>query len=233
VAEAEARLSAVEVQGRYYARQATRLDPLVAAGAETQDRRDQLHSELDQSSAQARQLKAALANARQNDAVFAAQRKQALAQIAQAEAQAAQAQIDLASTVILAARSGRVGDRSVRAGQYVQPGVKLLSIVPVSAIYLVANFKETQLAHMRIGQPVKVAVDALGGRTLDGVVDSFAPGTGAQFALIPPNNATGNFTKIVQRVPVRIRFTAKADERQVLVPGMSATIGVDTRSAPR
>ncbi len=119
----------------------------------------------------------------------------------------------------------------MQVGQYVAPGARLMTIVPVNDIYLVANFKETQIGHMRPGQPATVHVDALGGRVVKGVVDSFSPGTGAEFALLPPENATGNFTKIVQRVPVRIRIEADRDLRQVLVPGLSASVKVDTRSA--
>ena len=140
-----------------------------------------------------------------------------------------QAGHDADSAVIRAAIDGRVGDRSVRQGQFVAPGVKLLSIVPVQRVYLVANFKETQIGKMRIGQPVRVKLDALPDRAIEGVVDSFAPGTGAQFALIPPSNATGNFTKIVQRVPVRIRLTPSADLKGLLTPGLSADVEVDTR----
>jgi membrane fusion protein, multidrug efflux system len=103
--------------------------------------------------------------------------------------------------------------------------------VPVQSVYLEANFKETQVGHMRVGQPATLQVDALHSIELHGVVDSFAPGTGAQFALLPPDNATGNFTKIVQRVPVRIRIETRAETRRVLLPGLSVSVDVDTRSA--
>jgi membrane fusion protein (multidrug efflux system) len=103
-----------------------------------------------------------------------------------------------------------------------------MSVVPVENVYLVANFKETQIHRMRIGQAASVAVDALGGRRIEGTIESFSPGTGAQFALIPPNNATGNFTKIVQRVPVRIELRTAEDLRRSLIPGLSVTVSVDT-----
>ena len=105
-----------------------------------------------------------------------------------------------------------------------------MTIVPVQDIYLVANFKETQIGRMRAGQPATIRVDALPGNDLHGTVDSFSPGTGSQFALLPPQNATGNFTKIVQRVPVRIHVNAGEEARKVLVPGLSVTVYVDTRS---
>jgi membrane fusion protein (multidrug efflux system) len=118
----------------------------------------------------------------------------------------------------------------VRIGQYVQPGTRLLTVVPVQSVYLQANFKETQIGHMRRGQRATLHIDALRGLDLHGVVDSFAPGTGSEFALLPPENATGNFTKIVQRVPVRIRVDAGAQTRALLLPGLSVTVDVDTRS---
>ena len=161
------------------------------------------------------------------------------AQIAQAsagvEAQAAapkSAKLNLGDTLLRASVAGRIGDRSVRLGQFVQPGQRLMSVVPVSDVYLVANFKETQISGMKIGQIAKVKIDALGGKPIDAVVDSFAPGTGAQFALLPPENATGNFTKIVQRVPVRLRLRAPEALRDHLLPGLSAAVSIDTTKAP-
>src|SRR6201999_3019110 len=124
------------------------------------------------------------------------------------EASARQSQLDMQDTTIRSTLAGRVGDRTVRVGQYAQPGTRLMTIVPVQDVYLVANFKETQIGLMRAGQPATIHVDALSGTDLHGTVDSFSPGTGSQFALLPPQNATGNFTKIVQRVPVKIRITA-------------------------
>jgi membrane fusion protein (multidrug efflux system) len=160
-----------------------------------------------------------------------AQIAQARAQLEAAQASAKQAQLDMQDTIVRSALPGKIGDRSVRVGQYVQPGTRMMSVVPVQSTYLVANFKETQVGHMRIGQPVTLHVDALSGTDLHGVVDSFAPGTGAQFALLPPENATGNFTKIVQRVPVRIRINTGPETRSVLLPGLSVTADVDTRSS--
>jgi membrane fusion protein (multidrug efflux system) len=156
---------------------------------------------------------------------------QAAAQLQAAEASAHQSEIDLGHTLIRSSIAGRVGDRTVQLGQYVQPGTRLMSIVPVRQLYLTANFKENQIGRMRVGQPVEIEVDALPDAHITGHVESFSPGTGAQFALLPPENATGNFTKIVQRVPVRISVDASDQARQLLVPGLSATVTVDTRSA--
>jgi membrane fusion protein (multidrug efflux system) len=139
--------------------------------------------------------------------------------------------VNVESTLLRAAISGRVGDLAVRVGQFVQPGTRLMTLVPVDRLFIEANFKETQLGLMRVGQPVRIEVDALPGVELNGRVASFAPGTGAQFSVLPPQNATGNFTKIVQRVPVRIAIDAPPEVRRLLVPGMSVEVTVDTRSA--
>jgi membrane fusion protein (multidrug efflux system) len=133
--------------------------------------------------------------------------------------------------VLRASIDGRVGDKTVRVGQFAQAGTRLMSIVPVKQLYVEANFKETQLGLMRVGQPVTLEVDALPGVEIKGHVQSVSPGTGAQFSLLPPQNATGNFTKIVQRIPVRIAIDAGPETRALLVPGMSADVTVDTRSA--
>ena len=127
-----------------------------------------------------------------------------------------------------------VGDRSVRKGQLVQPGTGLLTVVPMGeAIFLVANFKETQVGAMREGQRASITVDAFGDHVFHGRIVSFAPGTGSQFALLPPENATGNFTKIVQRVPVKIALEAGDPLAARLRPGLSAEAMVDIRDEPR
>ena len=172
-----------------------------------------------------------MASAQTQIAATTAQIAQARAQLEAAKASAQQSRLDLDNTVVRSALAGNVGDRTVRVGQYVQPGTRMLTVVPVQSSYIEANFKETQIGRMRIGQPVTLHVDALPGADLHGTVDSFAPGTGSQFALLPPENATGNFTKIVQRVPVRVRVDTGPETRSVLLPGLSVTVEVDTRSA--
>jgi membrane fusion protein (multidrug efflux system) len=122
-----------------------------------------------------------------------------------------------------------VGDKTVSIGQFVLAGTRLMSVVPLQDVYLEANFKETQIGRLHIGQPVEIRVDALPDIVVAGRVDSLSPGTGAQFALMPPENATGNFTKIVQRVPVRIRIEADPRLRAELLPGLTVTAMVDTR----
>jgi membrane fusion protein (multidrug efflux system) len=231
IAQARAQLAGQRSSAAYAAHEVDRYGPLAAAGAETGDRLDQLKQNRDQARSQAEAGAASLLAAQRRIGALRAQIEASKAQMEQAAAEVRQAQVDVDATVIRASMPGRIGDRSVREGQYVQPGARLMSVVPLQALYLVANFKETQIGHMRPGQPVAVHVDALGGETLHGVVDSFAPGTGAQFALIPPTNATGNFTKIVQRVPVRIRLDAPPSVRPVLLPGLSVTVAVDTKPA--
>src|SRR5439155_3668432 len=141
--------------------------------------------------------------------------------------------INLEHTVVAAPIDGVVGDRTARQGQFVQAGARLMSVVPTSAIYLVANYKETQTGHMTPGQPVSISVDSFPGQTIAGTVDSLAPGTGAQFALLPPENATGNFTKIVQRVAVKILLDPKNPLTSRLRPGLSVTATVDTHDRPQ
>lgn len=151
------------------------------------------------------------------------------AALKQRQAEADLAAVDLANTEIRSPSDGIVGQRAVRTGQYAEPGQPLLAIVPTRTIHIVANFKETQLDGLKVGQPVDIAVDALDGPNLRGRIESFSPASGAQFALLPPDNATGNFTKIVQRVPVRIALDLSQPEAARLKPGMSVITRIDTK----
>lgn len=175
--------------------------------------------------------KANVAIAESDTAVLQARLVEARAALDRAKAQQALAERNLSDTVIRAPSAGVVGNRGVVGGQYVRPGVVMMSIVPVDALWIDANFKETQLAAMGPGQPVEVTVDAMPGITLHGKVESFSPASGALFSLLPPENASGNFTKVVQRVPVKIVLDA-AETRGRLVPGMSVVVTVDTSVEP-
>ncbi len=229
--QAKAQLSASQVTAKFSSDQVRRYKPLAASGADTVEKLDQYRSQAEQNDAQVEINKAQLLSAtKQVDSLKAAV-VQAKAAVDQARAGLLRARIDIGHATIKSPIAGRVGDLTARVGQYVQASTRLMSVVPVDDLYIDANFKETQIGLMRIGQPVTISVDALSGRDLQGRVASFSPGTGAQFALIPPENATGNFTKIVQRVPVRIRFKAGAEARKVLVPGLSVVVSVDTRAA--
>ncbi len=139
---------------------------------------------------------------------------------------------DLAFTVMRAPYDGIVGNRSVEQGDLVSPGQKLAVVVPMDKLYVVANFKETQLARLVPGQKVKVWVDAMDGESFEGTVSSLAPASGAVFSLLPPENATGNFTKVVQRVPVRIDVPAEVLKSGKLRAGLSVVVDVDSRTAP-
>lgn len=161
--------------------------------------------------------------------VLVAQREAAVAAVAQAQAARDLAQIDLDSTVVRAPVSGVIGNRQVRIGRFVTPGVSLLDIVPVNDVWVVANFKETQLENIRPGQSVRITVDGYPDGALDGVVDSFAPGSGSAFSLLPTDNATGNFVRVVQRVPVKIRFANNPLPGRI-VPGLSARVEIDEGS---
>jgi membrane fusion protein (multidrug efflux system) len=233
IVQAQAQLDGARASESYAVQQVERYEPLVSSGAESNERLADLRNAHNQAAARVAADDAALHAAERQPAGTRAQIDQARAQLAAAEASAREAQLDMQDTVVRSTLGGRVGDRTVRVGQYVQPGTRLMTIVPIRDLYLQANFKETQIGRMRAGQPATIEVDALPGVKLHGIVASLSPGTGSQFALLPPQNATGNFTKIVQRIPVRIRLDADADVRKVLVPGLSVTVHVDTRSSRR
>jgi len=230
---AQARASLVNAQRdlSYYNGEVARYRPLVAEGAEPKQTLDQMISNRDKAAATVAAQQAALASAGGKLDSARAQLGQTKAQIEAATAQADAARTDLNTTRLVAPVNGQVASSSVRVGQYVQPGQRLMTIVPIQAIYIEANYKETQIGLMRPGQPATIDVDALPGVEFHGTVESITPGTGATFSLIPPQNATGNFTKIVQRVPVRIRIEAGAEARKVLVPGLSLRVEIDTLGA--
>jgi membrane fusion protein, multidrug efflux system len=137
----------------------------------------------------------------------------------------------LSFTVIRAPLDGVIGNRAMQTGDFVQTGQRLASLVPLDDVYVNANFKETQLAHLRPGQQASIAIDALPEHAIQGTVESFSPASGAVFSLLPPDNATGNFTKIVQRLPVRIHVPLAVARQRLLRPGMSVVVSVNTKSA--
>jgi membrane fusion protein, multidrug efflux system len=229
IAQAKADVETAQVNSSLAEKEFERSSTLVARGFATQQKNEQTESALAQARSTVNLKQAILDAARQKVATLKAQSAQAEAQLAAAKESLAQAEIDLSDTVVRSPIAGRVGDRTVQLGQFAQPGTRMLTIVPTGQIYLVANFKETQVQNMRPGQPVDISVDAYPDLPLTGTVDSFAPGTGAQFALLPPENATGNFTKIVQRVPVRIRVDAPRAAAPAFVPGLSIEVSVNTK----
>jgi membrane fusion protein (multidrug efflux system) len=177
--------------------------------------------------------------ARDEAALVSAQRRLGVLEAGLAESQAAlaragateeEAQLNLSHTQIVSAIDGVVGNRSLRVGQYVQAGTQLMAVVPISSAYIVANYKETQLTDVRPGQPVEIEVDTYPGKVFRGRVDSLSPASGQEFALLPPDNATGNFTKVVQRIPVKIVLDPDNPSAFVLRPGMSVYPRIDTRA---
>jgi membrane fusion protein, multidrug efflux system len=170
--------------------------------------------------------KANLISASKQVELLNAEINQAVAAAARADALQRQAELNLSYTTIVAPIDGVVGNRTLRAGQYVQAGTQLMSLVPASGAYVIANFKETQLTNVQAGQPVDIDVDMFPGKPVHGHVDSLAPASGQEFALLPPDNATGNFTKVVQRIPVKIALDTSS---VVLRPGMSVIPTIQTQ----
>jgi membrane fusion protein (multidrug efflux system) len=167
---------------------------------------------------------------RQQVNALSAELKRLDAQIATARADLAQAQINVQRTQIHSPISGLVGQRAARNGQYVQAGAYMLSIVPDEAIWVQANFKETQIGHMQIGQPAELRFDSFSDTPIQGRIDSLFAASGAQFSLLPPDNATGNFTKVVQRIPVKLTFAADNPLKGKIRPGMSVTVSVNIKA---
>jgi len=183
----------------------------------------------DQANASVQSAQAALDSAVANVDVLQAQRKEAVRTLDELKTALAKAERDLSFTEIRAPVDGVIGNRAAQVGDFVQTGQRVAALVPLSDVFIDANFKETQLARLRPGQPVSITVDALPDEKLDGVVASVSPASGAVFSLLPPDNATGNFTKIVQRLSVRIRVPADVAERGALRPGMSVVAAVNTK----
>jgi len=210
-----------------------RYDNLVASGAVARRDADTYRAAAITAQSDADHSRAELDVSRNQAAVTGAKRATLEASLAEAQAGVtrAQAALNLAKqdqdhAVIRAPIDGVVGDRQVEPGDYVQAGTRLLTIVPLSALYVTANFKETQVSRMTVGQPASIKVDALPGKTLHGEVESFAPGSGSTFSLLPFEPGTGNFTKVVQRVPVRIRLDPGQAGLDRLRPGLSTMVKV-------
>jgi membrane fusion protein (multidrug efflux system) len=225
IRQAEAQVTAISAEKKLAKAVSSRRRELILTSAVSQALLDESEAALSRSEAALMAASAALEAQRQRLAVLATQRNGAIASIAQADAARVLAAIDLDSTVVRAPVSGVVGNRQVRVGRLVAPGVPLLDIVPTHDLWVVANFKETQLEHIRAGQRADIRVDGYPGESFEGVVDSFAPGSGSSFSLLPADNATGNFVRVVQRVAVKIRFTEDPVSARP-VPGLSARVTI-------
>ncbi|EPR23316.1 HlyD family secretion protein [Agrobacterium radiobacter] len=204
IAQATSALDASKASFKYAHSEAARAALLITSGAGSQSRVEQSQSIREQASAAVARDEAGLVAARNKVPVLQTQRDQAVAQRERAAAGLRQAELNLSYTQIVSAVNGTVGAKSIRIGQLVSAGTQLMAIVPLDAVYVVANYKETQLAEVRPGQPAQIEVDGLPGVVIKGHVDSISPASGLDFSLLPPDNATGNFTKIVQRIPVKI-----------------------------
>lgn len=198
----------------------------------TQAQLDDARTAVEQANAALAGADAQIAAAQANIGVLEAQRAESASTLASLQLAHDKAVRDLSFTVLRAPYDGVVGNRSVEQGDLISPGQKLAVIVPMDKLYIVANFKETQLARLVPGEKVRVSVDAIDGQDFEGTVSSLAPASGAVFSLLPPENATGNFTKVVQRVPVRIDVPADVLKTGKLRAGLSVVVAVDSRTAP-
>ena len=206
-----------------------RYTDLERTGYGTVQRAQQAQSDIVQKQAKLDSDKAGTASAEKQIAVLQAQLEQARASLAQQQASEHQAELNLSYTTITAPFDGTIGVRTVQVGQYVQPGTQLMAVVPLHEVYITANYMETQLTNVHAGQPVTMNVDTFDGTVVHGYVESIAPASGQQFALLPPDNATGNFTKIVQRIPVKIALDPNDPLFGRLRPGMSVEPSIDTK----
>ena len=209
---------------------AERYRDLMKTGSGTVQRAEQTESARGQATAQLQRDQAGLVAAQNKVTVLATEREQAKAQLDRSRALAHQAELNLSYTTFTAPVDGTVGARSLRLGQFVSAGTQLMAVVPLNATYVVANFKETQLTFMRDGEPVELRVDGFPSLRLKAHVDSVSPASGLEFALLPPDNATGNFTKIVQRIPVKIALD-DSNMAGLLRVGMSVEPTVNTKAA--
>jgi membrane fusion protein, multidrug efflux system len=230
IEQAKAQVAATKATLTFANADADRYRDLVKTGAGTLQRAQQTESLRASTLAQLQRDEATVAAAQAKIAVLETARQEAVAQRARSVAVAAQAELNLSYTTIVAAVDGTVGARSLRVGQYVTAGTQLMAVVPLHAVYVVANFKETQLAFVQPGQPATVSVDGISGAPLKGHVDSLSPASGLEFSLLPPDNATGNFTKIVQRIPVKIVFDESIPVG-LLRAGMSVEPTIGTKTA--
>jgi membrane fusion protein, multidrug efflux system len=230
VQAAQASVAAVMANAEQNRRDLARQQVLFKTGSSSTEAAEKLQTVEAQLAAQLQQSRAQANAASRQLAVLAAQEAQAEAALAAQQANLAIAKINLGYTHIVAPQEGVIGQRQVKPGQWVGVGGQVTSLTPLPNVWVIANYKETQLTHMTVGEKAEVRVDTFPGRTLRGHVLAFAPGAGSQFALLPPDNATGNFTKVVQRIAVKIAIDDADGLADQLRPGMSVVATVDTRS---
>jgi len=231
IAQAQASVVSAKAEMAFAQQELNRYNHLAGVGAGTVQNAQQARTRIDQATARLDTATAKLAAERKQVEILTAQRDAAEGSLKQAQAALEIASFELSYTRITAPQDGMIGERAVRVGAYVTPGSKLLAVVPLKQAYVVANFQETQLTDVQPGQDVVVRVDSLGGEALSGRVESIAPATGVTFAAVKPDNATGNFTKVVQRIPVKILLEPGQPLAERLRVGMSVEASIDTKSS--
>jgi len=232
IGQAQAQVDSNEADAKRTEADFVRYTQLVKDKVAAPQRLEQAVADRDKAQDSVVSAKAAFVSARTAKAVLAAQQQEARHTLNELQVQVDKAARDLSFTKVRAAVGGVFANKGVSVGTLIQPGSRFGALIADGSLYVEANFKETQIRDLRAGQAATLQVDALGGITLQGTVESFAPGSGAVFSLLPPENATGNFTKIVQRFPVRIALPADQRTVRVLRPGMSVVVTVDTKSQP-
>jgi membrane fusion protein (multidrug efflux system) len=230
VAQAQAQLISAQAMATRTQLELDRQTKLAVQDFASRQTLEQAQAARDQAVAGVQAAQAAIDSAAANVEVLQGQQQEAAGTLDELKTALAKAERDLSFTVIRAPIDGVIGNRAVQTGDYMQSGQRLASLVPLDDVYVDANFKETQLARLRPGQPVLIAVDALPEDDIHGTVESLSPASGSVFSLLPPDNATGNFTKIVQRLPVRIHVPADVASEGLLRPGMSVVVHVNTKA---
>lgn len=229
IQSAQAMVNAEQARFAFARQNRRRYAAASASGASTKQSASQADTDMETAQAALAADQANLLGAKRQVDVLNAQSAQAEASLKQATAHAGQAALNLSYTKIIAPFDGVVGNKTVVAGDYLTPGTQIMGIVPLGDVYVIANYKETQITHLAAGQKVRIGVDGFPDLKVTGKVDSVSPASGQEFALLPPDNATGNFTKIVQRVPVKIDITLTPALIGKLRPGMSVEPDIDTR----
>jgi membrane fusion protein (multidrug efflux system) len=228
IAEAEAEQAFAEAEMERSEKALERSESLIERGITTRDRHDDAVADARKARAAVQIAAAGIVTAREEHPIIDAQQRQLEATIREREVDLAVAEMRLKHTEIRAPVGGVIGNRSVRTGQFIRPGAQLMALVPLERVWVVANFKETQLTKMAPGQLVEIEIDTFSGQILHGRVESFSPASGAEFSLLPPENASGNFNKIVQRIPVKITLEQGNPLAGQLRPGMSVVATVIT-----
>jgi membrane fusion protein (multidrug efflux system) len=229
VAQAKAQLASMQAVRRQAESEFERQQSLAVKDFASRQMLERALANRDQAVAAVESARAGLDAAHASVDVLKAQQQEASRALDELKTAVARAERDRSFTLIRAPIDGVIGNRAVQTGNYVQPGQRLANLVPLDDVFIESNFKETQLTRLKPGQQVDVSIDALSGDVVHGVIESISPASGSVFSLLPPENATGNFRKIVQRLPVRIKVPIDFAKRQVLRPGMSVVVRVDVR----